>query len=60
METYRLSFEVTTDADPDVLKAILIELGVDLEQQVESYGYALLGFNPRNDVDVLDVIEGEE
>lgn len=60
METYRLSFDVTTDADPDVLKAILIELGVDLEQQVESYGYVLLGFNPRNDVDVLDVIEGEE
>ena len=60
METYRLSFEVTTDADPDVLKAILIELGVDLEQQVESYGYVLLNFKPKETACVAYVTEGEE
>jgi len=60
METYRLSFDVTTDADPDVLLDILKSLGFDLEETVESYGFTLLNFKPRDAACVAYVTEGEE
>tara|TARA_R100001480_G_scaffold36740_2_gene49456 strand:- start:39 stop:221 length:183 start_codon:yes stop_codon:yes gene_type:complete len=60
METYRLSFDVTTDADPDLLLKILQDLGFDLEDKVESYGFTLLNFKPKDAACVAYVTEGEE
>ena len=60
METFVLSFEVTTDCDPSQLLDILIELGVDLEEAVDSYGFTLLNFEPEETACVAYVTEGEE